>query len=75
MVSEELFSQIASGKRRAIILITDGADTSSRLKTDEAIKRAISADVAVYAVGIGDEVNFEGIKKSSLKKIAERTGG
>jgi VWFA-related protein len=75
VVSEELLSEVAKDKRRAIILITDGVDTSSRLKTDEAIKRAIAADVAVYAIGIGDDVNFEGIKKSPLRKIAERTGG
>jgi VWFA-related protein len=74
-VSEELFSDVKKDKRRAVILITDGVDTSSRLKTDEAIKRAITADVAVYAVGIGDDINFEGIKKSSLRKMAERTGG
>lgn len=75
VVSEDLFSDVEKAKRRAVILITDGVDTSSRLKTDEAIKRAITADVAVYAVGIGDDINFEGIKKSSLRKIAERTGG
>jgi len=75
VVSEELFSDIGKEKRRAIILISDGVDTTSRLKSDEAIKRAISADVAVYAVGIGDDTNFEGVKKSSLRKIAERTGG
>lgn len=74
-VSEELFSDSGKEKRRAIILISDGVDTTSRLKSDEAIKRAISADVAVYAVGIGDDQNFEGVKKSSLRKIAERTGG
>ncbi len=74
-VSEELFSDSGKEKRRAIILISDGVDTASRLKSDEAIKRAISADVAVYAVGIGDDQNFEGVKKSSLRKIAERTGG
>ena len=73
--SEELFSEVKKDKRRAIILITDGVDTSSRLKTDEAIKRAITEEVAVYAVGIGDDINFEGIKKSPLRKLAERTGG
>lgn len=73
--SEELFSDVKKDKRRAIILITDGVDTTSCLKADEAIKRAITAEVAIYAVGIGDDENFEGIKKSSLRKIAERTGG
>jgi Ca-activated chloride channel family protein len=74
-VSEELFSDVQKDKRRAIILITDGVDTSSRLKADEAIKRAITGEVAIYAIGIGDDVNFEGIKKGSLRKTAERTGG
>ncbi len=74
-VSEELFSEVSKDKRRAIILISDGVDTTSRLKNDEAIKRAISADVVIYAVGIGDDINFEGIEKSSLRKLAERTGG
>src|SRR6266478_405572 len=74
-VSEELISNVEKDKRRAIILITDGVDTSSRLKNDEAIKRAITAEAAVYAVGIGDDKNFEGVKKSSLRKIAEHTGG
>ncbi len=75
VVSEELFSDIAKEKRRAIILISDGVDTTSRVKSDEAIKRAIAAELAVFAVGIGDDENFEGVKKSSLRKIAERTGG
>jgi VWFA-related protein len=74
-VSEELFSSVEKDKRRAIILITDGVDTSSRLKTNEAIKRAITADAAVYAIGIGDDKNFEGVKKGPLRKIAEHTGG
>jgi len=74
-VSEELFSDVQKNKRRAVILITDGVDTSSRLKIDEAIKRAITSDVALYAVGIGDDKNFEGVKKGSLRKIAEHTGG
>ena len=74
-VSEDLFQDTKKDKRRAVILITDGVDTSSRLKTDEAIKRAITSDVAVYAVGIGDDINFEGIKKSSLRKISDKTGG
>jgi VWFA-related protein len=73
-VSEELFADVSKDKRRAIILISDGVDTSSRLKINEAVKRAITAEVAVYAVGIGDDVNFAGIEKSPLRKISERTG-
>ena len=74
-VSEELFANVQSGKRRGIILITDGVDTTSRVKNEEAIKRAIAADIAIYAVGIGDDDHFEGIEKSTLRKLAERSGG
>jgi Ca-activated chloride channel family protein len=74
-VSEELFGNVQRKTRRGIILITDGVDTSSRIKNEEAIKRAIAADIAIYAIGIGDNINFEGITKSSLRKVAERTGG
>jgi Ca-activated chloride channel homolog len=73
-VSEELFANV-QGKRRGIILITDGVDTTSRLKNDEAVKRAIAADIAIYTIGIGDDINFEGIEKSTLRKLSERTGG
>lgn len=75
VVSEDLFAGVQSGKRRGIILITDGVDTSSRVQNDEALKRAIAADVAIYAIGIGDEENFDGIEKSTLRKLAERSGG
>ena len=74
-VSEELFINDQKQRRRAIILITDGVDTSSRVKSEEAIKRAIAADAAVYTIGMGDDINFEGVKKSSLRKISEHTGG
>jgi VWFA-related protein len=74
-VSEDLFANVESRKRRGIVLITDGVDTTSRVKNEEAIKRAIAADIAIYAVGIGDNKNFEGIEKNTLRKLAERSGG
>ena len=74
-VSEELFVNVQSSKRRGIILITDGVDTTSRVKNEEAVKRAIAANIAIYAVGIGDDENFEGIEKSTLRRLAERSGG
>src|SRR5215213_3582085 len=47
--SEELISTSAEHTRRAIILLTDGVDTSSRLKMDEAIESAQKADALIYA--------------------------
>ena len=72
--SEELISASAEHTRRAIILLTDGDDTSSRLKIDEAIERAQKADALIYAIGIGDRYTFN-VNEGALRKIAERTGG
>ncbi|MFN2529934.1 MAG: VWA domain-containing protein [Pyrinomonadaceae bacterium] len=72
--SEELLSDSAEHTRRAIILLTDGDDTSSRMKIHEAIERAQKADTLIYAIGIGDRYSFN-VDESALKKIAEQTGG
>lgn len=72
--SEELISTSAEHTRRAIILLTDGVDTSSRMKMDEAIDRAQKADALIYAIGIGDRYTFN-VNEGVLRKMAERTGG
>jgi Ca-activated chloride channel family protein len=74
VTSEDVLSGTSDKTRRAIILLTDGQDTSSQKKITEAIDRAIKNDVVVYAIGIGDP-EYGGINEGSLKKIAERTGG
>ena len=61
-------------RRRAIILLTDGQDTSSRLSRATAIDQAIEAETVVYAIGIGDK-KYDGINKKVLDDIAEKTGG
>jgi VWFA-related protein len=72
--SEELIGASAEHTRRAIILLTDGDDTSSRMKMHEAIERALKADALIYAIGIGDRYTFN-VNEGSLRKIAEQTGG
>src|SRR5690242_19332523 len=72
--SEELISASAENTRRAIILLTDGDDTSSRMKIHDAIERAQKADALLYAIGIGDRYTFN-VDEGSLRKIAEQTGG
>lgn len=63
------------GKRRsAIILLTDGQNTSGHLTMSAAIDQAIEAETIVYAIGIGDW-RFEGVDHGVLRTIAERTGG
>ncbi len=72
--SEELMVQSAEHSRRAIILLTDGDDTSSRMKMHDAIERAQKADALIYAIGIGDRYQFN-VNEGDLRKIAEKTGG
>jgi VWFA-related protein len=72
--SEELMVQSAEHTRRAIILLTDGVDTSSRMKMHDAIDRAQKADALIYAIGIGDRYSFN-VNEGDLRKIAEKTGG
>jgi Ca-activated chloride channel family protein len=72
--SNELLSISADNTRRTIILLTDGEDTSSRMKIHEAIERAQKADALVYAIGIGDSYQG-GVDEGSLRRITEQTGG
>jgi VWFA-related protein len=74
VTSDEILSQTSDKTRRAIILLTDGFDSSSRKKMDEAIDRALKSDAVIYSIGIGDEY-YGGVDKGSLRKVSERTGG
>ncbi|HEX8143995.1 MAG TPA: VWA domain-containing protein [Pyrinomonadaceae bacterium] len=74
VTSDEVLTQTSDKTRRAIILLTDGIDSSSQKKMQQAIDRAIKADAVIYSIGIGDEY-VSGIDESSLKKVSERTGG
>jgi VWFA-related protein len=62
--------------RKAIVLITDGEDNSSRSTREEAIDMALRANVIVYTIS----TNFPGYSESSkydkiLQRIADATGG
>jgi VWFA-related protein len=72
--SNELLEGAAEHTRRAIILLTDGEDTISQVKMQEAINRANKADALIYAIGIGDRYSY-GINEGALRKITEGTGG
>ncbi|MEK6334095.1 MAG: VWA domain-containing protein [Acidobacteriota bacterium] len=61
-------------RRRAIILLTDGQDSSSRVERASAINQAIAIDAVIYAIGIGDS-KYAGVDKGALREVAERTGG
>lgn len=74
VTSNEVIRDSAEHTRRAIILLTDGQDTSSRMKMHEAIEHAQKVDALIYAIGIGDRYTFN-VEEGTLRKVAERTGG
>ncbi len=66
--------------RKTIVLLTDGEDTTSRNKLDDAINEALRAEVVIYAIGIGDPASGgtfmgNGVNEGMLKKLTEATGG
>ena len=61
-------------RRRAIILLTDGHDTTSRLAKADAINNTLAAEAVIYVIGIGNN-KYEGVDKSALRDLAQRTGG
>jgi len=74
VTSNEVLSESSDKTRRAIILVSDGFDTSSQLKLNEAVERSIKNDVMIYSVGIGDSY-YGGVEEGQLRKLSERTGG
>lgn len=73
LTSREVLGPNQDQRRRAIILLTDGHDTSSRLLRREAIDHALAAETVIYAIGIGGK-KF-GIDHDAVRAVAEGTGG
>jgi Ca-activated chloride channel homolog len=74
VTASEVLAKSPGQRRRAIILLTDGQDTSSRLRRSTAIERAIEAETVVYVIGIGDS-RYEGVNRDALNAVADGTGG
>jgi VWFA-related protein len=71
-------AQLLRGKprdrRKVIFLISDGADTGNNTFTfEDAARACLSADVSVYAIGVGDVVFNRGT--NVLSRYARATGG
>lgn len=72
-------------KRRAILLISDGWDSSSRKASlDSVMKKALAAGVIVYSVdliednemmGSGSHIMYLRRGRSEMKQLADQTGG
>jgi Ca-activated chloride channel homolog len=74
VTSDEILGPAPEKTRRAMILLSDGVDTFSKKKLDEAAQAAQKAEAVVYSIGIGDNF-YSGVDEGTLKKISERTGG
>jgi Ca-activated chloride channel homolog len=59
-------------RTRAVLLLTDGDDTASHGKLNTLIKTALDRDIVVYSLGVE---GFVTLKRDSLKKLSEETGG
>ena len=65
-------------KRKAIVIISDGADTFSKASADKAVESALAVGASIYAVDMSSiEMPGSGNRQSamSLKGFAEKTGG
>jgi len=71
LAAEERLKEEAG--RKIIVAITDGDDTSSKLKKEQAIEAAQRNDVLIYGIGVRSP-EF-GANFGVLKEFAEETGG
>ena len=74
VTSDEVLGPAPEKTRRAIVLLTDGVNTSGKKKLDDAVQAALRAEAIIYTIGIGDNF-YSGVDKGALNKISERTGG
>jgi len=65
-------------KRRAIIVLSDGADTSSSASSDKALKAALAGNVTIYSVDMST-IDTDGVMRRQsqgvLRNFAAKTGG
>lgn len=65
-------------KRKAIIVLSDGADTRSKISAAKALKAALAADTTIYTVDMSStdsDARERMQSQGALKNFAEKTGG
>ncbi len=66
-------------RRRAIVLLSDGEDTSSLLPYEEVLDLARRSETAIYSIGLrsSDPIANRGFKEAEfeLRQLAQETGG
>ena len=76
MTIGDILAKSPEGTRRAIVLLSDGDDTSSTIKRQNVIDLALKSDVIVYSIAIRDPNFPEGkLDAGALRKVSDRTGG
>jgi VWFA-related protein len=65
---------VPNQRRRAIVLFTDGYDSTSRLTRKQAVQYALGAETVIYAIGIGDK-QYGGVNRDEVSAVANATGG
>lgn len=70
--------------RRAVVVLTDGVDTSSRLTPEKVSALAASIDVPVYAIAVASDVDRDAMERTesltakaegALRTLSHLTGG
>lgn len=74
LTADQVLTPSAGQRRRVIILLSDGWDTSSRLTKKDAVDSSLGAETVIYSIGIGDS-KMDGVNRDALRDVAERTGG
>lgn len=75
VTTNEVLAQTPERTRRAIILLSDGDDTSSTTKRQEAIDFAVKNNIVIYSIGIHDYGSEGELADDALRKVSEKTGG
>jgi Ca-activated chloride channel homolog len=69
----------ADVRRQAIVVLSDGEDTSSLVSYDQVLDQAKRSETAIYTIGLRspDEVHTKGFKEAEfvLRDLAQQTGG
>jgi VWFA-related protein len=63
-----------TASRKALIVISDGADNASQMSLQQLLARAQASNVQIYALGVFDDM-FAGKDMGVLKRLARVTGG
>jgi len=69
--------QTAHNKRKVLVLVTDGNDTSSRVSQEELLGKVKNSGVRVYSIGLLNEATPDqaAAARLALERLADASGG